>query len=73
MLNVTNTDDGMVCLLLIGDYGKKQENDFEISDKLIALSMLYGGSINMELTQSSFLNANKSNIKPSKHMHNFCI
>lgn len=64
-------DDEHRCFLFSKYKAKRFPNDFEISDKLIALSMLYGGSINMELTQSSFLNANKSNIKPSKHMHDY--
>ena len=42
----------------------------ELTDKLVALSMVYGGSINMEKAQSQFILENNSIIgKKSKYFH----
>jgi hypothetical protein len=49
---------------------KKFPTKFEVLDKLIALTMLYGSSINMQAAQIQYFKAYKDNIpKPFKKLH----
>ena len=49
---------------------KKFPTKFEVLDRLIALTMLYGSSINMQSAQIQYFKSYKDNIpKPSKRLH----
>jgi len=49
---------------------KKFPSSYEITDKLIALSLLYGGSMNLEVRQTSFINNEDLSVQ-SKDMHDY--
>lgn len=48
---------------------KKFPSNTDILDSLVALSMLYGSSVNLEISQSSFMKEYKGLFKPSKFLH----
>lgn len=51
---------------------KKFPNDRDIGDKLVALSMLYGSSTNLEAAQIQYIKAYAGDLpKPSPNCHDF--
>lgn len=56
-------------------FNKRESRRFpsntDILDTLIALSMLYGSSVNMELSQTAFMKEFKGIFKPSKFKHEY--
>lgn len=51
------------------DYSRFPRNE-EISDKLVALSMLYGSTTNISFAQKQYKNANRDD-QPSKNRHGY--
>ena len=64
-------DDENRYFLFILKEKKRFPTSIEISDKLITLSMLYGSSVNMAITQSSFLKSCKDSLRPSRFCHEY--
>ena len=64
-----NQDHKNRCFIYILKEFKSFPSNTDILDPLVAISMIYGSSINMELSQSSFLRENKDLYTPSKYVH----
>ena len=54
-------------------YKKSFPNSTDICDKLIALIMLYGSSLNLEAAQNQYMKAYQGLFKPSTKLHGFPV